>query len=214
MAVHQLCPRPSPTACSYIWLSFSNLPSPTMLILLKSLLAVSILHLFIPKPSPFLSMWACYSLYWHTPFSHTQRAHLYSTTFYPRFSLCKTFIISILHLCPQSQQSEINFYPFSAKMSHSSGVSLTHSSMLLGPTKCTAHCRWVTSTVCCDLYFYPPVPNKCREMRAERSTDSWSSLLFFSLLRSTLWEELTTIPLAENSPSHCLWQINSNCSNF
>lgn len=147
MAVHQLCPRPSPTACSYIWLSFSNLPSPTMLILLKSLLAVSILHLFIPKPSSFLSMWACYSLYWHTPFSHTQRAHLYSTTFYPRFSLCKTFIISILHLCPQSQQSEINFYPFSAKnvtflrrlsnsLQHAARANKVHSPLQMGNLTC------------------------------------------------------------------------------
>lgn len=115
MAAHQLCPRPLPTACSYIWLSFSNLLIPTMFILLKSSLAVSILHVFIPKPSPFLSMCVYHSLYFLTPFSHTQKAHLYSTSFYPRFSPCKTFIISILHLCPQLQQREINFYPFPAK---------------------------------------------------------------------------------------------------
>lgn len=132
MAVHQLCPRPLPTACSYIWLSFSNLLSPTMFILLKFSLAGSVLHGLIPKPSPFLSMCVYYSFYFLTPFSHTQKAHLYSSTFYPRLSPCKTFIISILHLCPQLQQREINFYPFPAKKtSHSSGISLAHSSILL-----------------------------------------------------------------------------------
>lgn len=213
MAVHQLCPRPSPTACSYIWLSFSNLPSPTMLILLKSLLAVSILHLFIPKPSPFLCEPAIASI--DTHLSPTPKELTYTPLpFIPHSAFVRLLLFPSFTFVLSHSKVRLTFTHSQQKMSHSSGVSLTHSSMLLGPTKCTAHCRWVTSPVCCDLYFYPPVPNKCREMRAERSTDSWSSLLFFSLLRSTLWEELTTIPLAENSPSHCLWQINSNCSNF
>lgn len=131
MPAHQLCPRPLPTVCSYIWLSFSNLLSPTMFILLKSLLAVSILYVLIPKLSPLLSMWVCYSLCFHTAFSHTRRVHLYSATFYPRFSPCKTFIISILHLCPQLQWREIYFYLLPAKKSHipQASLSLQHSAM-------------------------------------------------------------------------------------
>lgn len=103
---------------------FYNLLSPTMFILLKSSLAASILHGFIPKPSPFLSTCVYSSLYFLTPFSHTQKVHLYSTTFHPRFSPCKTFIISILHLCPQLQQREMNFYPFPAKKHHIPQASL------------------------------------------------------------------------------------------
>lgn len=43
---------------------------------------------------PFLSVWTCHSLYFHTPSSHAQRTHLSSTTFHPRLSPCTTFIIS------------------------------------------------------------------------------------------------------------------------
>lgn len=110
-------PGHSSTSSLYIWLSFSNLLSPTTFILSKSLFAVSILHLFIHNPncSALLFMWTWHSLHFHTPFSHTQRTHLSSTTFYPRFSL---FIISILHLCPQLQQSEINFTQSQWTVSH------------------------------------------------------------------------------------------------
>lgn len=75
-----ICPAPP---CSFSWNLY--------------LLSLSCIYSFL---NPLLSMWACYSLYFHTPFSHTQRAHLYSSTFYPRFSPCKTLITSILHLCP------------------------------------------------------------------------------------------------------------------
>lgn len=167
-------PRPLPTACSYIWLSFSNLLSPTMFILSKSLLAVSILHVCKSFLNPLLSTKVCYSLYFLTPFSHAQKAHLYSTPFYPRFSPCKIFIISFLHLCPQLQQREINFYPFLAKTSHCSGISLIHSSILLCLEPQSAQSTADGSPVCCDLYFYPPLSNKCRDVG--RSRDSWSSL--------------------------------------
>lgn len=70
------------------------------------LLSSSYTYLFL---DPLLSIWVCYSPYFHIPFPHTQRVHLHSTTFYPRFSPCKTFIISILHLCPQLQRREIYF---------------------------------------------------------------------------------------------------------
>lgn len=189
-SVHLLCPGPSPTSSPYIWLYFSDLLSPNMFVLSKSLFAISILHLFIPNPnlSPFLSMWTRHGLCFHTPFSHAQSSHLSSTTFYPRFSPHTTFSITILHLCPQLQQSEINFYPFSVHnvtLGHSSSAPLTHSSvqLSLGQTKRTAHCRRVALPVFCDLYLYPRVLSKRGAPRAE------AQALDPLCLRSTFWEE-------------------------
>lgn len=55
MPVHLLCPRPSPTSGPHIWLYFSDLLSPIMLILSESLLDISSLHLVIPNSEPLLS---------------------------------------------------------------------------------------------------------------------------------------------------------------
>lgn len=154
MAAHQLCPRPLPTACSYIWLSFSNLLSPTMYILLKSLFAVSILHVFIPKPSPFPFLCESAIASISTHLSPTYKELTYTPLPFTPDSALVSFLSPSFTFVPSCSEERSTF-TYSQQKNIALLRHLSHSSILLclEPTKCTAHCRWVTSPACCDLYF-------------------------------------------------------------
>lgn len=126
--------------------------------------------------------------------------------FIPDSALVRLLLFPSFTFVPSYSQERLTFYPFSAKnvtylrhLSNSlqrsavSRANKVHSPLQMGNLTCLLWPLFLSSSF------------KQMQRDAGRKKHRF---------RSTLWEELTTISLADNSPGQCQWQINSNCSNF